>query len=776
MRLLLPVLALLIAGDFAFGGDRPVANPGSAFVQTYCVSCHDAKRKKGDLDLSRFTDEVSLLAGRKVWLTAIKHVRDGEMPPRSAKQPTAEEREAFADAIRGVFRRADAGKPRDPGWVTVRRLNRTEYNNTIRDLCMIEFEPAETFPADDASHGFDNIGEALSLSPLLMERYLDAAEAVIARTLVTGKVPEPAVRVGFTQFISNGTKLPYRIFLFTSEPIAASFRLAADGDYLLRLEARPTDKDAPPAEVAVSIDGKEVRRLTVAIPEKGGNPKFEIPLALTKGKRSVSIRWINPTPELEAKKASLPPSVDGPNRDKCSGLEIYRIDLVGPTNNPPEGHRRIMECDPKAEPGEQARQILKRFASRAFRRPAQVDQVDRYVKLYDRSRAAGLNFEAAVGTALQAILVSPNFLFRVELDDRPLAKEARPISEHALASRLSYFLWSSMPDEELLDLAAKGELSKKLDAQVRRMLVDSKSEAFVENFAPQWLGITGLERINRGEKFDVLMRQALTRETTLFFDAVLRENRPITDLLDGRYTFINGRLAQLYGLGQYAKDKKADAVIPNHAFIKVALPADGVRGGILTHASVLTVTSAPDRTSPVKRGMWILENILASPAPPPPPNVPPLDEPADAKAKDGLTLRARLELHRGKTECAACHAKIDPLGFALEKFDIIGQYRETDSKRKPIDDAGELSDGSKFQGAGGLRTILVQRKDQFARCLTEKVLTYGLGRGLEEYDGPTVYAIATALAKDDYRFQSLILEVVRSDPFRLRRGDSQETK
>ncbi len=775
MRLFLLIMAWLLAGRVAFGQDRPGANPGLAFVQTYCVSCHDAKKKKADLDLSRFADEASLLANRKVWSNAIQYVRDGEMPPRSAKQPTADEREAFAQAIRGVFRRADAGKPRDPGFVTIRRLNRTEYNNTIRDLCMIEFEPAETFPADDASHGFDNIGEALSLSPLLMERYLDAAEAVVARTLVTGKAPEPAVRIGFTQFITNGTKLPYRILAFTSEPIAATFRLAADGDYLLRLEGKPMDKDAPPAQVAVSVDAQEVKRLTFAIPPKGGNVKVEIPLSLSKGKRQVSLQWLNPPPELEAKKASLPPSVDGANREKYAGLEIYRIDLVGPTNNPPEGHRRIMECDPKAEPREQARQILKRFASRAFRRPAEAEEVDRYVKLYDRSRTAGQNFESAIGTALQAILVSPSFLFRAELDDRPLAKEARPISEYALASRLSYFLWSSMPDEILLDLAAKGELSKNLDAQVRLMLADAKSKAFVENFAPQWLGITGMERINRGEKFDVLMRQALVRETTLFFDAVLRENRPITDFLDGRYTFINGRLAQLYGLGQYAKTK-TEAVIPNHAFIKVALPADGVRGGILTHASVLTVTSAPDRTSPVKRGMWILENILASPPPPPPPNVPPLDEPADAKAKEGLTLRARLELHRGKAECAACHAKIDPLGFALEKFDIVGQYRETDSKRKPIDDAGELSDGSKFQGAAGLRTILLQRKDQFACCLTEKVLTYGLGRGLEEHDIPTVDAIATALAKDNYRFQTLILEVVRSDPFRLRRGYSKETK
>jgi hypothetical protein len=760
------------AQQAASSSERPTANPGMPFVQKYCLSCHDAGKKKGNLDLGRFADEASLHSNRKIWANVITYIRNGEMPPRGAKQPSADERDAFVEAIRGAFRRADAGKPRDPGHVTIRRLNRLEYNNTIRDLCMIEFEPAENFPADEASHGFDNNGDALSLSPLLLERYLDAAEAVVARTLVTGEAPEPKVRIGFTQFITDGSKVPYRLLLFTSEPLVADFRLAADGDYLLRLEGKPTRKDLPPAQVSLRVDGQEVQRLTFAFPEKGGNPKVEVPLTLKKGKRLVSLTWLNPAPELEAKRASLPPRVDGQNKENHPGLELYRIDLVGPTNQPPEGHRRIMACDPRAGPREQARQILGRFASRAFRRPVAADEVERYLKLYDRTRAAGQDFQSAIGTALQAILVSPNFLFLVELDDRPSADGVRPISEYHLASRLSYFLWSSMPDEELLDLAARGELSKQLDAQVRRMLTDAKSDAFVQNFTPQWLGITGIEHVNRGYSFDGRMRQSLMRETLLFCDAVLRENRPITDFIDGRYTFLNERLARHYGLGQFAREKSS-TVIPGHALVKVELPADGVRGGILTHASVLTMTSAPNRTSPVKRGMWILENLLASPPPPPPPNVPPLEEAADPKSKGNLSLRARLELHRGKAECAACHAKIDPLGFALEKFDVVGRYRESDGKGK-IDDACELPDGRKFQGVEGLRQVLLERKDQFARCLTEKVLIYALGRGLEEYDIPTVDAIAAAVARDDYRFQTLILEVVKSDPFRLRRGTKGE--
>lgn len=751
------------------------ANPGLPFVRKYCLSCHDAAKKKGDVDLSRFESEASVVSGRKVWLAAIRNVKDGEMPPPSAKQPTPDERIAFAEAIRGVLRRADAGKPLDPGRIPIRRLNRTEYNNTIRDLCMIEFEPAENFPPDDASHGFDNIAEALTLSPLLMERYLDAAEAVIARTLVTGKLPEPSVRVGLKQFIVKGTNTPYRIFMFTSEPLTAEFRLAADDDYVMRLEGRPTSKDVPLIQMALNVDGKEVKRVAFAIPAKGNSTKLDIPLVLTKGKRQLSLTMLNPSLELDAKKLSLPHRVDGQNKENYPGLELLKMDLVGPTNNPPEGHRRIMACDPKAEPAEQAREILTRFASRAFRRPATAEEVERYVKLYKRSRADGQDAQSAIGTALQAILVSPNFLFRAELDNRPKTADARPISDYHLAARLSYFLWSTMPDEELLDLAAKGTLSKNLDAQVRRMLADAKSDAFVENFAPQWLAITGMDRVNRGEQFDMLMRQAMTRETTLFFETVLRENRPITDFLDGRYTFVNERLARLYGLGQFSKAKKSEMVVPTYAFVKLALPADGPRGGILTHASVLTMTSAPDRTSPVKRGMWILENILASPPPPPPPNVPPLDEPAKGKMKNNLPLRTRLELHRAKAECAACHAKIDPLGFALEKFDVLGQLREKDGP-KAIDDQGELPDGRKFQGADGMRKVLLERKTAFARCLTEKVLTYALGRGMEEYDDPTIDTIVAAVAKDDYRFQTLILEAIRSAPFRMQRGLSKETK
>ena len=753
-------------------GEKPAPVPGAAFVQKYCLSCHGAEKKRGELDLSGFRDEAAVVATRKVWSNAVRAVRDGEMPPKGVPQPTADEREAFAEAVRGAFRRADAGKPRDPGRVTIRRLNRAEYNNTVRDLCQIEFEPADNFPADEPSHGFDNQGDALSLSPLLMERYLDAAEVVVTRALA-GKPAKPAERVGFAQFMVSGSKVPYRLYVFTSEPVAATFRIAADGEYLVRVEGKPVKKDDPAPEVSVIVDGKELKRVTFAFPEKGAYTRYEIPVALKKGNRRVSMRLLNPPAELEEKKAAYPPQVDA-NRDNRPGLELHAIDLVGPTDDEPGSRRRILACDPKAKPREQAREILTRFADRAFRRPATAEEMDRYLKLYDRSLEAGQNFEAAIGTSLQAILVSPNFLFRVELDDRPEEKGSHPISEYQLASRLSYFLWSSMPDEALLALAAKGELSKNLDAQVTRMLADDRSDALVENFAPQWLDIRDLARVTRGPQLDVRLRESMARETLLFCEEVLRKDRPITDFLDGRYTFLNERLARHYGLAQFGRDKRTAVPVPAHAFVRVELPADGPRAGVLTHASVLTMTSNPDRTSPVKRGTWILENVLASPTPPPPADVPALEQ-AAGTVKEPVTVRGRLELHRSKPGCAACHAKIDPLGFALERFDVLGQYRDKDGKA-PVDDATELSNGQKFQGTDGLRKVLLGKKDQFTKCLTEKMLTYALGRGLGDHDGPTVDAIVAAVAKDNYRFQRLIFEVVRSGPFTMRRGTKETPK
>lgn len=762
--LLVFVFATSFLSARAFAQVAP-ANPGFTFVQKHCLSCHDTRTKEGELDLSQFAEQSAVLASRKLWSKALQHVRNREMPPLEADQPTQEEREAFVSTMQDFFRKVDAQQPGDPGRVTVRRLNRTEYNNTIRDLCMSEYKPAESFPPDELHDGFDNNGVSLTLPPVLMEQYLNAAEAVIARTLVTGEPSEPKVRVGFKQFMTQGTNIPHWVYLLTSEPLTAEFPLAADGKYLLRLQGQPIGAKAKTAKVRLFVDGEEVCQVEFA----GADNDTKLPLTLTKGVRIVSVSLLNPSPDLEAKKAYYPPRFELSKLEPSYGLRLHRLDLVGPTEERPEGHRRIMACDPQAEPLVQAREILSRFASRAFRRPATDEEVERYVRLFQRSSETGKDFETAIGIALQAILVSPNFLFRVELDDRQQSKEPHPISEYHLASRLSYFLWSSMPDEELLELAAKGELSKNLDAQVRRMLDDWKSEAFGVNFAPLWLAITDIDRVTRGgEEFDLRMRADMTRETVMFFDTVVRENRPITDLLDGRYTFVNDQLAKLYEIGKYGGEETEREFSP-FAFTKIALPDDGIRAGILTHGSVLAMTSAPDRTSPVKRGVWILENILGSPPPPPPADVPALEEVAAEKPQQRLSLRETLEIHRRSAECAACHAKIDPLGFAFEKFDNIGRYHG-----KSGDDLVELPDGRKLQGVPGLRQLLLERKGDFARCLAEKVLAYALGRSIEDHDVPTIDAIAAKLAEDEYRFQRLIHEVVKSAPFRMRRGSSGE--
>jgi hypothetical protein len=742
-------------------------NPAAGFLKTYCLSCHDSAKKRGDVDLGRFSTEASVAGARKIWLDALRIVKNGEMPPVGAKQPTPDERDAFAEAIRGVYRRADAGKPIDPGRVVLRRLNRTEYGNTIRDLCRIEFDSTEALPPDNASHGFDNNAESLSLSPLLVERYLDAAEVVIGRVLAGAKPGDLPVRVGFEQFINTGTKLPYGLLLLTSEPLVAEFRVAAGGDYLLRLDGRPSSKAIDIPETAILVDGKEVRRVTFVVPEKSNVAKLEIPLTLSPGRRRIAVSLMNPVPEQEAKRALLPHLIDGQNKEKYDGLGLHRFDLAGPKDRPTAAYRHIMARDESAEPRVQARQILSRFATRAFRRPASPEEVERYVRVYDQARVAGKDFEPAIGLALQGILISPSFLLRGETQPST-APGIQPVSEYHLASRLSYFLWSTMPDDELLDLAAKGTLSKNLDSQVRRMLLDGRVAALVENFTPQWLGITGMDRIDRGERFDLMTRRAVVQESILFFDHVLRENRSITDFIDGRYTFVNERLARIYGLGQFSKEKSFAA--PAVGFRKVELPADGPRAGILTHASILIATSSPDRTSPVKRGMWILDNVLASPPPPPPANVPPLDDPAKSdKPKTAATLRARLEQHRAAVECAGCHAKIDPFGFALEKFDVMGQYRGG-----PIDDRAELPGGRSLRGVEGLRSLLLERKDAFARCLAEKMLTYALGRGLDEHDIRTVDTIAAGVASDGYRLHTLVQEVVRSVPFRMQRENPKE--
>lgn len=781
-------LLVILAGFGAAPRCAPASEPVPferdvvGFLAKHCVNCHGGKKPKGDISLEGMKTEADVVKGRKLWSSILRQIAEGSMPPAERPRPTAAELRAVEAAMKDVFRRADATRPRDPGHVTIRRLNRVEYNNTIRDLLMTELEPADDFPSDDSGHGFDNNSDVLSLSPTLLEHYLTAAEDVVSWTFANVKPQPPKIRSGTRQFLSpqTGTQDPQAITLYTSEPLVMVFRVAADGAYAVHFAAEAVNANDNPVAVAVSIDGKELQRLEFRNPNPKNPAVAVLPVPLVKGRHEVVVAFRNPTSELDANKGTNPPVI-GKYLDKNRrGVTVKKADLVGPLDEISEGRRRILASKQPYGSAEHVHDVLARFASRAFRRPATAAEVRRYVKIHNDAREAGEDFEAAIQLALQGVLVSSNFLFRVELDDRPAGPEPRPISEHQLASRLSYFLWSSMPDDELLDLAAKGQLTANLESQVRRMIADPKSEAFVDNFASQWLGIRAIESATRNGRefhgYDILLRSEMTRETLLFFDAILRENRPVTELIDGQFTFINGRLAKHYGIvdvtGATTRDPKSMAdPVPPHRFVRVPLEPGGPRGGVLTQASVLTITSNSDRTSPVKRGVWILERILGSPPPPPPPNVPELE--AQEKVAENLSFRQRMELHRSKSECAACHARMDSLGFAFEKYDAIGRYRESDPKGprgNRIDVSGKLPDGRSFNGASDLKKILVEKKDEFARCLAEKLLTYALGRGVEEHDAPALDRIVAATALDDYRMRTLIIEVAKSDPFRLRRG------
>lgn len=737
------------------------AKDGVAFVTKHCVGCHGEKVKRADLSLHTFRGDKAVLEKRKLWQQVIEVVKSGEMPPRPKAKPTQAEIDAFVAAVQGVFDHADRTARPDPGRVVVRRLNRTEYGNTIRDLIGVDFNPTEDFPSDDVGHGFDNIGDVLTLSPVLMERYLAAAESILGRAILS-EVPKPPRRHVSARYLEPAQDRDVK-----SRPVPqgrggrlhSPFSLNLDGEYRLAVKVYAESPDAEPARVSLKIDNNEVKAFDVkATKDQPG--VVEATVTLTRGNRRCAVHVVNPK------------TADGKERT----VHVEWLALTGPSDMRPETHRRLLGVTPGKSEVEQTREALNRFAERAYRRPLAKDELDRLAALAAKARQRGDTWEASVSLAMQAVLVSPKFLFRVELDDRPTEPAPHPIDEFQLASRLSYFLWSTMPDAELFALAREKKLLASLDAQVRRMLRDPKASALVENFALQWLQLRRLDAHAPDPKlflgFTDSLRKAMRTETTLFFAEMIREDRSILDVIDGRYTYLNRELAKHYGIvdthGTREGQKPAKGGgqrIPLTSFVRVELPEGGDRGGVLTHASVLTVTSNPTRTSPVKRGKWVLEQILGTPPPPPPPDVPELNDHEELKG----SLRQRMEQHRKNPSCASCHAKMDPLGFAFENFDGVGRFRAKDGGFA-IDPAGVLPDGRRFAGPGELRVILKEKKDLVTRCLTEKLLTYALGRGVEYTDKPAVDAITGQLAKNDYRFSVLVTEITKSFPFRMRRG------
>jgi hypothetical protein len=792
MRRQIVILSLLLTGVIASGwlalarkghapaGKRPLvdhAKANAAFhkdvlpvLNQYCWDCHADGANKGDVTLDQFTNVTAVLKDRRTWERVLHTIGSGEMPPKKKKQPEEAQRMTVTSWIEKTLFPVDPNNP-DPGRVTIRRLNRTEYNNTVRDLVGVDFKPADDFPQDDVGYGFDNIGDVLSLPPILLEKYLKAAEKVLDEAIVTGPRPAPVKKFDESQLEGGQDLGPLRGLAANGE-ITVPMTFSHPGKYQVSFKAFQDRAGDEAAKIAVRLGGRDLKQFEVKQrKDKPGSFELEFDVPAASADR-LTVAFLNDyyvEKWVERERGEgRPPRKEKVTEDRnffCQDFEVAGPLGVEPPI--PASHHRIFFKAPVAgKEVETARELVGTFTKRAWRRPVAKADLDRLMTLFAEAKAGGDNFEASVKHVLTAVLVSPHFLFRGEIQPDPNnPKRVHDVDEWALASRLSYFLWSSLPDDELFALAEKGRLRKNLSAQVQRMLHDPRARALTENFAGQWLQLQLLDVIEPDRKkfpeFSDELRRDMRRETERFFEHIVREDRPVSDFLLADYTFVNGRLAQHYGLEGVDGDD----------FVQVSLK-DSPRQGMLTQGSILTLTSNPTRTSPVKRGKWVLDNVLATPPPPPPPGVPELE----AGEKLTGTLRQRMEKHRDNAGCASCHARMDPIGFGFEHFDGIGRYRDQDGK-EPVETAGELTSGEKFTDHRGLNAVLAQAKRaDFLRCLAEKLLTYSLGRGLEYYDKPTVARIVQQLEKGDLKFSALVMGVVESAPFQKRRGEGDPTQ
>ena len=809
---MLPILLALVAGP-ATGASVDFERDVKPVLERSCYACHNRALRNADLDLASFETEARILADPKTWEKVVEKTRTRQMPAAPFPPLADTELELVTRWIETAFARQDAAAPPDPGRVTARRLNRVEYDNSVRDLLGVDLRPALDFPQDDSGYGFDNNGDVLSLSPALMERYVTAAERVARAALFGPDAPRPGlVRLEATRARVEASPVVPSEYdatgLTLRNAVHAVHRFPVTADYVVRAilgGERPAGSE--PVEVGFFVDDREAGVLALD-PEGLGSfssdrqdfsgKTRELRVRMTAGEHRLSgtivrifeglpasyggnnpsRRPLPPPPEFRPPKDATPERLAKAREAfekrladtaPANDVRVARLELLGPYE-PARGASAAslqkvygpvsrVRHTPRA-----ARLILTRLARRAYRRPVTAADVDPLVGLVTRAQARGERFEDGLALALQAILVSPDFLYRTERG-RPATASGpgRVLTDHELASRLSYFLWVSMPDDELIDLADQSRLSRPevLAAQVVRMLRDEKSAALVEAFAGQWLQFRALESVapdrERFPDFDSGLRLAMRRETELLFMNLLRADGSLLDLIDARYSYLNERLARHYGVSG----------VKGPEFRRVEL-ADGRRGGILTHASVLTVSSYATRTSPVLRGKWILENMLNAPPPDPPAGVPRLDE---AKVGAEAPLRQQLEAHRTQPMCAACHQKMDPLGFSLENYDAIGSWRDVAGKW-PIDASGTLPDGRSFTGAPGLASVLREDRQAFARAVAAKMLTFALGRGLERYDRRTVDEVARRLEASDYRFWALVQEIVKSLPFQRRREEA----
>ena len=766
--------AVLVAGLIGVASSARPASPQSGvdtagfaakvkpILQNTCSPCHNASMMSGNLNLQPYLDPATISSDRDTWDKTVHKVSAGEMPPEGVPRPPDDQVNAMVKFLQGEFARADALVKPDPGRVVAKRLNRNEYRNTIRDLLAVDFRADKDFPTDDSGFGFDNIAAILTVSPLLMEKYLNAAEVISSRAMGADPLPKKPVELTNDLKSKNLRRLDY-------STVECSQEIDFDGDYNILFNF-PGERapDAKPVKMGFYMDGQLLQTMDVETkPSKvvAFNPQSVGELDgifLPEGDHVFRAAFLN---DDFVKQFTNDKDAYSDKKNKFIGS----ISFVGPFPAKVEkpSRKKILICDP-ATGQACVQKIVANLAHHAYRRPVTSAEVAGLMKFVNLAKSQGQTTEQGIQLALEAMLVSPEFLFRIERDPNPTDPEkSHRLSDVELANRLSYFLWSSMPDDELLNVAESNKLHEPavLDAQVKRMMNDKKAVAFADNFAGQWLEIRNLDSITPDPKkfptWTPELKEEMRTETNMFFEYVLHENRPISDFVDGRYTFLNEHLAKFYGIDD----------VKGPDFRKVDLATDQ-RGGILTQGAVLAVSSYPNRTSPTIRGKYILSNLLGTPPPPPPPDVPALDV---SKVGSDVSLRKQLEAHRANAVCASCHAKMDVLGFGLENYDAIGHWRTMDGKF-PIEPGGTMPDGKTFTTGAEMRKILVAEMPDVAHGLIEKMMTYALGRGVEAYDKPALDRIQRNLAADGYRFQTLIHEVITSLPFQDRRGELVTTK
>jgi hypothetical protein len=754
----------------------PAAAGHRQTVDRYCVTCHNQKLKTAGVMLDQ-VDIGNPGAGAEVWERVVRKLRTNTMPPSNMPQPPAEERGALLSWLETRLDEAGAARPNPGRTETLRRLNRTEYQNAIRDLLLLEIDATSLLPPDESGHGFDNVTVG-DLPPALVDRYISAAQRIsrLATGGAQGSLQSDIIRVApdMTQE-DHVAGLP----IGTRGGVSIKYTFGQDGEYDIQFYlARSYSGDieglrgTEQHEIRLLLDRRPIGTMTVQRPPDGDdslldrNLKIRVPV--TAGPHELAVTFLrNSSSLLETARQPLQAHFNERRHPRITPA-IQQVSITGPYSAKGGGdtpsRRRIFVCRP-AEPSQEdtcARQILSTLMRRAFRRPVSEADLARPLAFYREGKASG-GFDAGIERAVSAVLFNPEFLLRVEADPEGVkAGVSYRISDLELASRLSFFLWSSVPDDELLDAAIRGELRRPevLEKQARRMLADPRSFNLASNFAGQWLRLRNLESVSPNVRiypdFDDNLRQAFRQETELFVDSVVREDRSVLDLLRADYTFLNERLAKHYGIpGVYGS-----------RFRRVTLTPDTRRGGLLRHGSILSVTSYANRTSPVIRGVWVLSNIFGAPPPPPLPNVPALDGNVPAN----LPVRERLAAHRKDPVCASCHRTIDPVGFALENFDAVGRWREHDGDNGNIDAEGGLPGSGTLKGVAGLEDGLLRRPELFAGTVTEKLLTFALGRGVEYYDAPVVRRILRESQPGGYRFSSLILGIVKSAPFQMRRA------